>query len=811
MLNGLWRDISYGLRTLGKNPGFTAIAVLTLALGIGANTAIFSVLDAVLVKSLPYSESSRIALVWGVERSTDDRQQVSATDVMDWRSQNTVFEDIATYDNWAPTLTNHGEARRIPSMLVGDGYFNIMRAKPLLGRTFIPEENIDGKDNEVILSYGFWESDFAGDPSVIGKTLLLNGKEHTIVGVLPASFASLPMSLLMGPAAQIYRPVGENYDLKSRTSRHLRAIARLKPDVTLAQAQADMTLIANRISQKYPADDSDYGARVVPMKEDLVGGLRPTLLTLLGAVGFVLLIACANVANLVLARAGKRQREVAVRAALGASRGRLLRQVLTESVLLSLLGGGSGVLLAIWVTNWIGPLGEKAFPMLNGVELNLPVLLATLAVALLTGIVFGIIPAIRVARQDVNGALKEGSRSVGSESHRRLRNLLAVSEIALALVLVAGAALMIGSVVRLYDLNPGFAPDHLLSMDIGLPGTKYPTPASRATFVRSLLQKANALAGVDNAATTSVLPLSGNFDGRAIVIYDKPRPTGKLFSVDYYAVTPSYFQTMKIPLRAGRYFTDEDRAENARVVIVSETMANTIWANENPIGKRMRAPGQGPVENEPWSTVIGVVDDVKQWALDRPGTVQLYGDEWQVQYGYLTLVVRTKADPAGFAAPVRNILRALDVDLASSNVTTMDAIISDSIALRRLAMALLAAFGGLALVLACVGIYGVISYSVAQRTNEIGVRVALGAQRGQMFRLVIGEGFRIAVTGMLLGLGLAVALTRLLSSLLFGVGPNDPFTFASVAALLLFVAVAACYVPARRATKVDPMVALRYE
>jgi predicted permease len=806
------KDLRYGVRMLRKSPGFTTVAVLTLALGIGANTAIFSALDAVLLKSLPYPDPSRIVLIWGVDPSDhSERDQVSATDVMDWRQQNNVFEDIATYGNWTPTLTGHDEARRVPGMLVGDGYFNIMRAKPILGRTFTPEENIDGKDREVVLSYDFWRVDMGADANVIGKSLVFSGVSHTIVGVLPQSFRSLPVSLLTGPPAQIYRPVGENYDNKDRSARHLRAIARLRSGVTLRQAQTDMSLITERLSRQYPGDNTNYSARVVPMKEDLVGGLRPALLILFGAVAFVLLIACANVANLLLARGAIRQREVAVRSALGASRQRLLRQFFTESTLLALGGGAAGILLGVWGTSWIATLGQPVFPALNGVSVNLSVLLFTLAMALCASLLFGLAPAARAARLDISGALKEGGRSFGAAGHSSLRNLLVVVEIALSMILIAGAGLMIRSVVTLYDLNPGFAPDHLIAMDFGLPSRRYPTPASDLAFNEALLQKVQALPGVESAGTTSVLPLSGNFDGRAIIIYDKPRPEGRRYSVDYYCVSASYFHTMRIALREGRYFTDEDRSADAPVVIIDETMARTIWPGEDPIGKRIKAPGQVELEKEPWSTVIGVVDDVKQWALDRPGTMQLYGDESQVQWGFWTLVARTKTAPETLASPMQSVIRALDPDEAVANVSTMDAIISSSVGLRRLAMLLLASFAGLALLLACVGIYGVMSYSVEQRRQEIGVRLALGAQPRDVLRLALGLGTRLALAGVTIGVVAALALTRLMSSLLFGVSAADPITFAGVASLLLLVALAACYIPARRAMKVDPLVALRYE
>jgi predicted permease len=808
----IWQDVRYGFRRLAHSPGFTIVAVLTLALGVGANTAIFSVIDAVLLKSLPYPDPNRIVLVWGVEKvESNRRSQVSATDVMDWKRLNSVFEDVATYGNWYPTLTGRGAARRVPAMLVGDGYFGILRAKPILGRTFLAEENIDGKDNEVILSYGFWKHDLGGDPNVIGRSLVLSGRPHTIVGVLPSSFRSLPLSLLMGPPAQIYRPVGENYDIKMRSARHLRAIARLKPGVSVDQAQADMNVIASRLEKQYPADNSNYGVNVVPMKEDIVGGLRTALLTLFAAVGFVLFIACANVANLLLARSPLRRREVALRAALGAGPGRLLRQFFTESVLLAVIGGAAGILLAMFGTGWIGQIGQRVFPALNGVEVNLPALGFTLVVTLLTGVLFGIAPARRAARLNISGALNEGGRGSMSTGSAWLRDALVVSETALALVLVVGAGLMIRSVVRLFDLNPGFSPDHLLTMNLSLPDAKYPRPDNRIAFFRTMIEKIESLPGVEAAGTTSVLPLGGDFDGRAIQIFDHPRPRGQEYSVDYYAVTPGYFRAMKIPLREGRFFTDGDGENSDPVVIVSETLARTIWPGEDPIGKRIRAPGEVPLEQEPWSTVIGVVGDVKQWALDRPGTMQLYGPEWQVAFGSATLVVRSEIGPGALSSSVVNVIHSLDPEEAAFDVRTMDQIISDSIALRRLAMDLLASFAVMALVLALVGIYGVISYSVSQRTSEIGIRMALGAQPREVVGLVLRHGALLALVGVGMGVIVSLALTRLMASLLFGVGAYDPTTFSFVAILILVVALLACYVPARRAMRVDPVIALRQE
>ena len=813
-IDNLLQDLRYSLRMLRKSPGFTAIAILTLALGIGANTAIFSVLDGVLFSSLPYPDPGHLVLVWGVETNPDTavrdtRSQVSATDVMDWRKQNTVFEDIATYGNWSPTLTGVGDARRISAMLVGDGYFQILRARPILGRTFTPEENIDGNDKVVVLSYGMWQRDFGGDPGVIGLMIALNADPHRIVGVLPQSFPSLPASLLTTSAAEIYRPVGENYDSKMRTARHLRAIARLKPGVTVEQAQSQMSVITARLTAQYPDKETNYSANVVPMKKDLVADIRPALLTLFGAAAFVLLIACANVANLLLARSAVRRREIALRCALGAGRQRLLQQMFTESILLSVLGGAAGVGLAVLATRWIGVLGEKIFPALNDVSINLPVLSFAFAVSVGAAILFGIAPARQAAQIDANVALKAESHSISGGS--RFRHVLVVTEIALAMVLVVGAGLMIRSIVALSALTPGFNPHNVVTEDFGIPRASSADDARRIAFLQSLLPEENRLPGVQSVAVTSLLPLGGDFDGRAIIVQDKPRPKGQEFSVGYYAVSPNYFTTMKIPLLAGRYFNEDDRLGHVPVVIVSESTARTIWPGESPLGKQMRAPGQVELEQEPWSTVVGVVSDIKQYALDRPGQMQLYGSEWQVGFSSLTLVARTNTDPQSVFQPLRHTLQSLDPNLAVSHITTMDQLVADSLALRHLAMNLLASFALLALLLSCVGIYGMVSYSVVQRTSEIGIRTALGAFPSDVLRLVLSRVLALAGIGLAIGTVGALAMTRLLGTLLFRVRAYDPFTFCAVALLLATVAAAAGLIPARRATRIDPMVALRHE
>jgi len=807
-VNTLWQDLRYGARMLLKKPGFTLIAVISLALGIGANTVIFSVVNTLLLKSLPYHEPDRIVLVWGAEPSRNNRSQVSATDVADWRRQNSVFAEITTYGNWSATLLADGDPERINGIQVGDGFFSALQGEPLLGRVFLPEEQEDGKDFVLVLGYGLWQRRFGGDPNIIGRQVNLSGKPYTIVGVMPAEFQSLPTSLV-DPRGEFYRPVAEKYDEAERSSRHLRAIARLKPDVTLQQAQAEMSLIARQIEQQHPESNTDYHVWLTTLTEDTVGGLRQTLLLLLGAVFFVLLIACANVSNLLLARSVARQKELAIRAALGAGRVRLVRQLLTESVLLAGAGGALGLLLALWGTSLVESLGAQVTPLLSGVKLDVRVLAFTLLISLLTGVVFGLAPALSVSRPALNETLKAGARS--AETHgSRLRGALVVAEMALALVLLVCAGLLIKSVLRLRAVNPGFNPTNLLTMNVALPSAKYPRPQQRVEFHNRLIERLAVVPGVEAAGFTSVLPFSSNFDGRGLAVEDQPKPPGAEINVDLYIITPDYLRTMAIPLRTGRALTGRDTADAPLVALINETMARALWPNQSPLGKRIKFPGseQNP---QPWRTIVGVVADVAQYALDRQPPMQIYLADAQFPASFMTLVVRTASTPAGFTAAVRNEVRALDKDQAVFSIATLEELLGASIALRRFSMLLLLSFAAIALALAAVGVYGVISYAVTQRTQEIGIRMALGAQAGDVLRLVVGQGLRLVLSGVVIGLAAAFGLTRLLGSLLFEVSATDPLTFALIALLLVAVALLACWIPARRAMKVDPMIALRCE
>jgi putative ABC transport system permease protein len=810
-MHTFWQDVRYGIRMLRKSPMVTLVAVISLALGISANTVIFSVVNAILLKSLPFHEPERIVLVWGdTPAEGKNRNQVSATDVDDWRQQNAVFEDVATYSGWSATLLGEGEPEIIYGIQVGDGYFSIMKATPMLGRTFLPEEQEDGKDFVIVLGYGLWQRRFGGDPNVIGQKISLSGRPYTVVGVLPADFQPLPTTLV-DPRGEFYRPVAEPHDENERASRHLRAIARLKPGITLAQAQAEMKVITSRLEQEHPRDNTGYGARLVSLPEDTVGGLRTTLLTLFGAVAFVLLIACANVGNLLLVRAAARQKEIAIRRALGAARARLARQFLTESVLLAIVGGGLGLLLALWGTSLVETLGSKVTPLLANIKIDSRVLGFTFAIAILTGIVFGLAPALHASNPDLNETLKEGGRNSGAGASRnRLRNALVMGEVAMALVLLIAAGLLIKSVMQLRNVNPGFNAENRLTMSVVLPGAKYPKAAQWIAFYNQLGERLNALPGVESAGFTSVLPFSDNFDGRALAVEDHPKPAGEEFSVDLYIATPAYLQTMAIPLLKGRALAEPDIDTAPLVALINETMAREMWPDQDPLGKRIKFPGSAK-NPQPWRTIVGVVADVKQYGLDRKDPMQIYLSEAQYPTQFMTLVVHTSSDPKAMIAAVRGEIRQLDKDQAVYNIVTMEQLLADSIALRRFSMLLLMIFAGVALTLAGVGIYGVISYSVTQRTHEIGIRMALGASRRDIIRLIVRQGMTMALAGVGIGLVATFALTRIMESLLFGVSATDPATFIIISVVLTCVALVACFVPARRATRVDPMIALRYE
>jgi putative ABC transport system permease protein len=809
-MDSLIKDLRFAIRSLIKRPGFTLVAVLTLALGIGANTAIFSVVYSVLLKSPPFPRADRMVLLWGDDRTDgDSRSQVSHTDIVDYRAQQSLFESITTFTSWSPLISGTGEPARINAAQVGDDFFNVMGTQPFLGRGFLPEEQQDGKDQVVVLSYELWQRQLNSDPNAVGKSILLNLRPHTIVGVMPASFHSLPATLL-GKEALLYRPAAEETNESQRSARHLRSIGRLKEGVTIQQAQAELNVIGQRLEAQHPESNTNWGIHLVGLHEDTVRDLKKTLWVLLGAVAFVLLIACANVANLLLARSTQRAAEMTIRTALGASRSRLLRQVLTESGLLAFLGTATGLLLAVWGVEVIKVLGSKTIPQLQTVELSLPALAFTFGLSLLTALLFGLGPALQSSRPDLAEGLKADSRGLGGGARRaRLRSVLVVSEIAFALVLLMCAGLLIRTVGQLLKVDPGFEYAHALKMDLGLPALRYSTPEKRIEFYRELTNRVQSLPGVVSAGVVTPLPVAGDFDTTGIEIEFQPTQPGQAPMVDRYITTPGYLQAVNIPLRHGREITKQDDERAPLVLLVSEGLAAHFWPNQDPIGRRIKLPWNPGREDKPWRTVVGVVGDVKQYGLDKPGTSAVYLPHAQYPASFMTLVARTSVDPAEMLGTVKQVVQRLDPDQVPMEVTTMQSVMVDSVRTQRFTMFVLAAFAMLALALAAVGIYGVMSYVVAQRTHEIGIRIALGARLGNIFGLVMGNALWLAIAGIALGAVGAFALTRLMKSLLFGVAPTDVATFVVVCVALGVVALAASFLPARRATRVDPLVALR--
>lgn len=811
-MDSVIKDVRFAVRSLVKRPGFTAVVVLTLALGIGANSAIFSVVYSVLLKSPPFMRADRMVLLWGdVRNDGNSRSQVSHTDIVDYRAQNTTFESITTFNSFTPLVSGTGEPARVSAALVGDDFFNVMGTQPFLGRAFVPEEQQDGKDQVVVLSYELWQSRLNSDPNAVGKSILINLRPHTIVGVMPANFHSLPAGLL-NKEALLYRPAAEETGEKSRSARHLRAIGRLKDGVTIEQAQAELSVIAQRLETQHPESNTGLGIHLVTLHADTVRDLQKTLWVLFGAVAFVLLIACANVANLLLARATQRAAEMSIRTALGASRWRLLRQVLTETALLAFTGSAFGFLLAFWGLDVIKALGNETIPQLQTVGLSLPVLAFTFALSLLTGLLFGLAPAWQSSQPDLTEGLKSDSRTSSGGTHRaRLRSVLVVSEIAFALVLLMSAGLLIRTVSYLLNVDPGFDYAHSLKMDLGLPSLRYNNEQKRIDFYRELTNRVQSLPGVVNAGVITPLPVAGGFDSTSIDVEFQPRQPGEEPMVDRYIMTPGYLNAIGIRLQHGREITPQDDERAPLVLLVSESFAARFWPADDPIGKRIKLPFNPGRKDEPWRTVIGIVGDVKQYGLDKPSANAVYLPHAQYPVSFMTLVAQTSVNPTELIGTVRQTVQQLDPDQVPMQISTMQDVMVGSVQTQRFSMFVLAAFAMLALALAAVGIYGVMSYMVAQRTHEIGIRIALGAGMRNILRLVLGNALWLAGVGILLGAAAAFALTRLMKSLLFGVAPTDLLTFVVVCVALGAVALIASYLPARKATKVDPLVALRNE
>jgi putative ABC transport system permease protein len=707
-------------------------------------------------------------------------------------------------------MSGGASPERIGAALVGDDFFRVVGTQPQLGRAFLPEEQQDGKDQVVVLSNQLWRRRYNADPAIVGQTILLNLRPHVVVGVLPPGFASLPTTLI-GKPALLYRPVAESTDEKMRSARHLRAIGRLKDGVSLSQAQADIDVIARRLETEHPESDSNWGIHLVGLQQDYVKDLERSLWLILGAVAFVLLIACANIANLLLARATLRASEISIRTALGASRWRLLQQSFIESLVLSFVGASVGVVLAIWGIDIIKILGGKMLPQLEVVQLSQPALLFTLGLSLLTALFFGLLPALQNSQSNLIESLKAHGRSFTTGHFRsRLRAALVVSEIAFALVLLMCAGLLIRSVSRLQKVDPGFDYSQVLKLDLGLPSLRYSTDDKKINFYRELTTRIRSLSGVTSAGVATPLP-ANDFDTTGIDIEGQPVQPGLEPSVDRYIVTPGYLEAMHIPLVRGRSLEERDVHDTSQVLLVSKSLADRFWPNQDPIGKRIKLPWNPGRDDEPWRTIVGVVGDVKQYGPDKPTTMALYLPLPQYPVSFMTLVVRTQGDPAAMAGAVKQVVQSLDPDQVPTDVMTMEQVMADSIQTRRFSMILLGAFAALSLTLAAIGIYGVMSYAVAQRTHELGIRMALGARTSNVLALIFRSALSLTLTGVVIGSIGVFTVTRLMKSLLFDTAPTDLTTFFLVSGGLIVVALIACYLPARRATRVDPLVALRNE
>jgi putative ABC transport system permease protein len=807
----LWQDLRYAVRILSKSPAFTAVAVITLALGIGANTAIFSVVNGVLLRPLSFPDSDRLMLIF--ETTPEFSQNsVAYLNYLDWRKENRSFTDMGTFRGDDFNFTGAGEPEHLKGKYVSASLFPVLGVSPILGRNFLPEEDRQGAGCAVMLSYSFWKRRFAADPNILGKTLTLSAASCAVVGVLPRDFR-------FHEEARVYVPIEQwnAFELRSRESHPgLGVIGRLKPGVTMSATQAEMTSISGAIARRYPMTNAGHGAKVVRMKDDMVGYIRPTLLLLAGAVGFVLIIACANVANLLLSRATARKREFAIRAALGAGRGRVVRQLLTESVLLSLGAAMIGLLLARWGTSFVLAAAPDSLPRSEEIAIDPFVLLFTLAVSILTGVLFGLAPAFHGANDNPQESLKEGARGAGGGRHRTEGIFVAV-EVGLAVILLAGAGLMMQSIWRLWQVDPGFNTRNLLTAQVAVsPQVMASPPAIRLAY-RQMLGRVVAIPGIQWAAVTMVVPLSerdneiGFWEG----VGPQPAPGGMTPAM-FYIVTRDYLKVMQIPLQRGRFLTDRDNVASPPVVVVDDVLARHVFPSQDPVGRQISLQVLGPVQ------IVGVVGHVKHWGLDSDDTAkirdQIYFPFLQVPdksmsevVTGLTLALRTGPEPMSLVSAVRAQVAGPTQDQPIYTVRTMEQIIAGSLAERRFAMLGLVIFAATALLLAAVGIHGVMSYAVSRRTHELGIRAALGASRREIVWLVLYQGMRPAVIGMTGGLISAFALTHLMSGLLYGVRPADPATLATVTVFLGGIALAACYVPARRATRVDPLVALRHE
>ena len=801
-----WRDVRFGVRALVHSPIFSVVTVLSLALGIGANTAIFSVVNGLLLRPLPYPEPEQIVHVWHTPPQQSfpglDRFSVSPANYVDWKAQSSAFEQMAVYTYTGLSLSTSNDPLPVIGAAVSSDFFSVLRSNAVQGRTFTPDEERPGRDQVAVIGHGLWQRAFGANPNFIGQTLTLNSRSFTVVGIMPAGF-EFPRE------AELWVPLA--WDEKERQTRSIHdylVVARLKQNVSLDQAQAEMSTISSRLEQQYPEENTGWGAVVIPLREDLVGDIRLALLVLFCAVGFVLLIACANVANLMLARGANRQKEIAVRIALGAGRARLIRQLLTESVLLAVTGGLLGLLLAVWGSKMLVQLGS--LPNSGDISIDTWALGFTLLVSFTAGILIGIVPALQFTRSSISETLKQGSgRTGGSPIRQHTRKALVISEVALSLVLLIGAGLMIRSFWKLQNVDPGFDTSNALTMSLILNPIRYSEPHQQLAFIDRSIEQIRAVPGVVSVGATSTIPLAGRGSTQPFSI--EGRPTAAISEqpmAQTRYISPDYFKATGIPLRQGRFFSDHDRDNSVQVVIISEAMARLFWPGENPIGRRLTPsfhPEQGARE------IVGVVGDIKTSGLDVDASAMMYLPYKQLARPFISFVVRTASNPESLVQPVTKAIYSIDKEQALTDVQTMDQVLIQSLSGRRFNMRLLLTFAGVALVLAAVGVYGVMNYTVTLRRRELGIRMALGAERSDVLRLVLRQGLALTLLGVGAGLISAYALTRLMASLLYGVTATDYLTFISVSAVLIAVGLAASYVPARRATKVNPTIALRTE
>ena len=794
-MHTLLQDLRYGVRMMLKQPGFAAIAIMTLALGIGANTAIFSVVNGVLLQPLPFKEPDRLVMVWETLPKSNIFENTPAPAMLArWRERSTVFQDLATWTTASLNLTGSGNPERISGLRASANLFPLLGVKPVIGRAFSAEEDHTGNNRVAVISYGLWQRRFAGDLNVTGKSLMLNDQSYSVIGVMPRGFQ------LYLSNVDVWVPIAFTPKEAQDWNHILWVIGRLKPNVSYQQAQAEMAVIT---PDTVGDPNSGVGVNVVPLHKQLAGDIRSPLLIILAATGFVLLIVCANVANMMLARAATRQKEIAVRLALGAGRRRLVRQLLTESLLLASMGGLAGLLIAYWGVPLLVSLMPGKLSDFGEIQVNAPMLGFTLLVALLTGVIFGLIPALQATRLNLITSLKEGGRDSTAGSHSLALNLLVVSEVALALMLFIGAGLMLRSFQRLSEVDLGFKPENLLAIQVPLTSDKYKDPQKRIAFWDELLPKLESLPGVISVGAITGLPIKSSAYGGGFIPEGRAQSQGIL--AYYRIINPDYFQTMGVPLLKGRSFDQKDVLNSEKVIIISESLARAAWPNDDAVSKRLQWGGG------PYLTVVGVVKDVRLRQTAKPGPHVYLPYRQREEMSPDDLVIRTKSDTAAMVAAVRDQVRAIDPNQPVSSISTMDQLLWRSSAQRRFNFALMGIFAVLALTLAIVGIYGVMSYVVTQGTRELGIRMALGAQPRDVIKLILGKGAILSLLGVGIGVTGALALTRLMSSLLFGVSPTDPVTFITVAVILIGIALAACYIPARRATKVDPLEALRYE